>query len=41
MGEAFEVLGDVSKAITNYEKSLVLNPDNEHARTKLEQLKKR
>ena len=38
LGEAYEALGDPKKAIENYEKSLELNPENEHARMKIESL---
>ena len=40
LGEAYEALGDKEKAINNYKKSLELNPNNEHARMKIESLKK-
>ena len=40
LGEAYESLGDKEKAIKNYKKSLELNPNNEHAREKIESLKK-
>ncbi|MBO0340287.1 MAG: alpha/beta hydrolase-fold protein [Allomuricauda sp.] len=39
LGEAYEALGDKKKAIDNYEKSLELNPKNEHALMKLSELK--
>ena len=38
LGEAYEALGDNKKAIENYKKSLELNPNNEHARLKIESL---
>ncbi|MBB6326344.1 hypothetical protein FHS59_001972 [Algoriphagus iocasae] len=41
LGEAYEVLGDTSKAIENYEKSLSLNPNNGHAKAKVEELKRK
>ncbi|MBC8756375.1 tetratricopeptide repeat protein [Kordia sp. YSTF-M3] len=40
LGEAYEALGDKKKAIENYKKSLALYPDNEHAKMKVESLKK-
>jgi tetratricopeptide (TPR) repeat protein len=40
LGEAYELLGDTEKAIENYEKSISLNPNNEHAKMKVESLKK-
>lgn len=40
LGEAYETLGDTQKAIANYEKSLELNPSNEHARVKIKELNK-
>jgi tetratricopeptide (TPR) repeat protein len=40
LGEAYEVLGDNKKAIESYKKSLELNPNNEHARMKVESLNK-
>ncbi|MFC5625412.1 alpha/beta hydrolase-fold protein [Algoriphagus winogradskyi] len=40
LGEAYEVVGNIEKAIANYETSLRLNPANEHARTRIESLKK-
>ncbi|MBN3584690.1 tetratricopeptide repeat protein [Algoriphagus aestuarii] len=40
LGEAYEELGNVALAIENYEKSLRLNPNNEHARMRIESLKK-
>ena len=39
LGEAFLINGNQEKAIENYEKSLELNPDNQNARSVLEQLK--
>jgi tetratricopeptide (TPR) repeat protein len=41
LGDAYESLGDSKKAIENYRKSLELNPNNEHARMKIESLNKR
>ena len=41
LGEAYEALEDNKKAIENYIKSLELNPNNEHARMKIESLNKR
>ena len=41
LGEAYESLEDNKKAIENYIKSLELNPNNEHARMKIESLNKR
>ncbi|RAI84852.1 alpha/beta hydrolase-fold protein [Algoriphagus yeomjeoni] len=41
LGEAYELVGDTSKAIANYEKSLSLNPNNGHAKMKVEELKKK
>ena len=38
LGEAYETLGENKKAIENYQKSLDLNPDNEHARMKIREL---
>lgn len=38
LGEAYEALGNTKRAIENYKKSLELNPDNEHARMKIEDL---
>ncbi len=39
MGEAYMVIGDIKNAISNYEKSLELNPNNEHAKQILKQLR--
>ncbi|WP_268034746.1 alpha/beta hydrolase-fold protein [Algoriphagus sp. PAP.12] len=39
LGEAYEMLGNFSKAIENYQKSLALNPDNEHAANRISNLK--
>ena len=39
LGEADEIMGDNEKAIANFEKSLELNPNNEHAKLKIETLK--
>jgi predicted alpha/beta superfamily hydrolase len=39
LGEAYESLGEKEKAVENYAKSLELNPDNEHAKMKIETLK--
>jgi len=39
LGEAYEMLGNLSKAIENYQKSLALNPDNEHAANRISNLK--
>lgn len=41
LGEAYELLGDVEKAVANYGRSLELNPKNEHARMRLAELGKR
>jgi len=41
LGEAHEALGENRKAIENYKKSLELNPNNEHARMKIESLNKK
>ncbi len=38
LGEAYMVRGDKMLAIDNYEKSLVLDPDNENAKRQLETL---
>ena len=40
LAEAYESFGDKKKAIENYKKSLNLYPNNQHARMKLEILKK-
>jgi len=40
LAEAYEALGDKEKAIKNYKKSFDLNPNNEHARAKIESLNK-
>ncbi|WKK82767.2 alpha/beta hydrolase-fold protein [Marivirga arenosa] len=40
LGEAFEALGENKKARQNYEKSIELNPKNQHAKMKIESLKK-
>lgn len=40
LGEAYEMLGDKKKAISNYTKSLELNPNNEHARIKISSLER-
>lgn len=40
LGEAYEMLGDKKEAISNYTKSLELNPNNEHARTKISSLER-
>lgn len=40
LGEAYEALGDKENAVNNYEKSLELNPGNEHAIMKIKSLKK-
>lgn len=40
LAEAYEALGDTQKAIENYKRSLELNPDNEHATMKIEELNK-
>ena len=37
-GEALRKNGDVENAIINYQKSVELNPDNEHAKEMLEEL---
>jgi len=39
LGEAYMVRGDNILAIDNYEKSLLLDPDNENAKQQLETLK--
>ena len=39
LGEAYDSLGETEKAIVSYEKSLALNPNNEHAKMKVENLK--
>jgi len=39
LGEAYMVKGDNANAIINYEKSLVLNPDNTNASDMLKKLK--
>ena len=38
LGETYESLGDNKKAIENYKKSLELNPNNEHAKMKIQSL---
>jgi len=38
LGEVYEFLGEKTKAIENYTKSLELNPDNEHAKMRIETL---
>lgn len=38
LGEAYEILGNNQNAIENYQKSLELNPENEHATMKIEEL---
>lgn len=40
LGEAYETLGNKENAVNNYEKSLELNPDNEHVIMKIKSLKK-
>ncbi|MCB0653174.1 MAG: alpha/beta hydrolase [Saprospiraceae bacterium] len=40
LGEAYEALSDAENSIKNYKKSLELNANNEHARMKIESLKK-
>lgn len=40
LGEAYETLGDMQKAIENYQKSLALNPANTHAQKRLKELTK-
>lgn len=40
LGEAYVINGDKKNAIINYEKSLEINPGNNNAKEKLEQLKK-
>lgn len=40
LGEAYMKNGDKENAIKNYEKSLVLNPDNENAKNMLKELEK-
>lgn len=39
LGEAYEAAGDVINALKNYQKSLELNPDNDHAAERIESLK--
>lgn len=39
MGEAFMIKGEKNLAITNYEKSIALNPDNENGKEMLKKLK--
>ena len=39
LGEAHETLGNAQEAILNYQQSLVLDPNNEHAKARLEVLK--
>jgi tetratricopeptide (TPR) repeat protein len=41
MGAAYEVLGNKKKAIENYKKVLVLNPNSAHARMQIDHLNKR
>ena len=38
LAEAYERAGNTEKAMENYKKALELNPDNEHARSKLNTL---
>jgi predicted alpha/beta superfamily hydrolase len=38
LAEGYEALGDMEKALVNYQKSLELNPNNEHARIKISEL---
>ncbi len=38
LGKIYESLGEKTKAIENYTKSMELNPDNEHARMRIETL---
>lgn len=40
LGEAYEMFGDKKKAISNYAKSLELNPANEHAKMKISSLER-
>jgi len=40
LGEAYEALGNKENAVNNYEKSVELNPGNEHAIMKIKSLKK-
>jgi len=40
LGEAYETLGDKERAVENYRKSLVLNSNNEQAKSKIESLTK-
>lgn len=40
LGEAYEILGDTANAMINFKKSLVLNPNNANANTKLKTLGK-
>lgn len=41
LGEGYVAVGDVARAITNYERSLELNPRNNNARAKLRELRAR
>jgi len=41
LGEAYEALGESKKAMESYKKSLAINPNNEHARIKIESLNKK
>lgn len=40
LGEAYMIHSDKELAIKNYQKSLELNPENENARNKLDELEK-
>ena len=40
LGEAYELVGDNTDAIENYRKSVLLNPNNEHAKAKILLLQK-
>ncbi|MFT4738937.1 MAG: putative alpha/beta superfamily hydrolase [Cyclobacteriaceae bacterium] len=40
LGEAYEAVDNIDKAISSYEKSLALNPENQHASARISSLKK-
>lgn len=40
LGEAYEAVGNTDEAISSYEKSLALNPANQHASARISSLKK-